>query len=492
MEASLAIPVILYDFLLRAEAAGEAYYQVLLFALLETIIRQRHNYPAALCRKIAAVLYLNLKDHDQARVLLRGCHVIDAAFGEHGVNALLRIILQGVTSTEQAIHKAKLYFAKRTSEAGQGLLHDFGSKPRTPRYVLGRLMDEAVAKAQTLIGAIVESLIDAENTNQLPRRVPFVGKHFKSDNYICDAFFPPAVLDILPKDRVAKAEENRKFPSHQIGAPAWALNARSHDNRGISPDERQGCHVKGCAATAPLHYLICGHSRCQPCFDRSQHCSDCVEGAAKRIEHVARVEEETERTRYINITELHDTTLTAQEQNEIDEALRVAGEAQIPDDAGVLVGMIQTSKEQSRVKISAALEKALAGRRQRAAAAAGIAHADIVLPIALAGAAAPPVPMEGGNEPPVPGNVRHKRGRVEETEVGPAEQPVAAALCGFTYQGKNGPAVCGQSAACCGYKNHKRWREQKESAPVLSEPVISEAAAPPPTLSLNTHIFFAD
>ena len=114
-----------------------------------------------------------------------------------------------------------------------------------------------------------------------------------------------------------------------------------------------------------------------------------MEGAAKRIEHVARVEEETERTRYINITELHDTTLTAQEQNEIDEALRVAGEAQIPDDAGVLVGMIQTSKEQSRVKISAALEKALAGRRQRAAAAAGIAHADIVVPIALAGAAAP-------------------------------------------------------------------------------------------------------
>ena len=85
IEVSLSLPVILYDFLLRAKGAGEDYYKVLLFALLETIIRQRHNYPAALCRKIAAVLYLNLKNHDQARVLLRGCHIIDAAFGEHGM-----------------------------------------------------------------------------------------------------------------------------------------------------------------------------------------------------------------------------------------------------------------------------------------------------------------------------------------------------------------------------------------------------------------------
>ena len=137
------------------------------------------------------------------------------------------------------------------------------------------------------------------------------------------------------------------------------------------------------------------------------------------------------------------------------------------------------------------MERALAGRRDRAAVAAeGIAYADIVRPMELAGAAAPPAHIEGE---PARGNVRRKRGRVEETEVGPAEQPVAAALCGCPYLSKNGPAVCRQSAACCGYKSHKRWREEKVSAPVLSEqPVISEATAPPPTQSLNTHIFFAD
>ena len=81
-EVSLCIPVILYDFLLRAEVnAGEAYYDMLLYALLEAIIRQRHNYPAALIRKISAVFYLQSKHHDQARVLLRGCHIMDAAFG---------------------------------------------------------------------------------------------------------------------------------------------------------------------------------------------------------------------------------------------------------------------------------------------------------------------------------------------------------------------------------------------------------------------------
>lgn len=47
-------------------------------------------------------------------------------------------------------------------------------------------------------------------------------------------------------------------------------------------------------------------------------------------------------------------------------------------------------------------------------------------------------------------------------------------------------------------ETHKRWREEKELAPVLSEPVISEATAPPPTQPpppiqhLNIHIFFAD
>ena len=492
MEISLSLPVILYDFLLRQEGAGEAYYEVLLFALLETIVRQRHNYPAALCRKIGAVLYLNLKDHDQARVLLEGCHVMDAAFGEHGVNALLRIILQGVTSAEQALNKAKLHFAKRSSAVGRGVVHDFGSNQGSVKYALGRSMDVAVTHAQNLLGYIGENLIGAENANKLPRRVPFLGRHFKSDNYICDAFFPLAVLNILPKDRVAKAE-NRKFPSHQIGAPAFALNARSHDNRGIAPDERHGCHVKDCAGIDPLQYLICGHSRCQPCFDRSQHCSDCVEGAAKRIEHVAKTEAETERDRFITVKELRETTLTVQEQAELEEAeatscVQAADDPPPPDAAGAagaLLGIISISIEENRVKIAAALEKALDDRRNRAAVPAqGIAHADIVLPMALAGAAAALDPV-----PPVGGNVRRKRVRVEEVPL--VEQPVPVALCGFPKPSKHGAAVpCPQFAAYCGYPNHKRWREENEPAPVLSEPAISEASAPP--TKLNTHVFFAD
>ena len=512
MEVSLSIPVILYDFLLRQEGAGEAYYQVLLFALLETIVRQRHNYPAALCRKIGAVLYLNLKNHDQARVLLKGCHIMDAAFGEHGVNALLRIILQGVTSTEQAIKKAKLHFAKRSSAVGRGVAHDLGSNHGSVKYVLGRSMDIAVVHAQNLLGAIVESLIGAENANKLPRRVKYTGaKRFKSDAYSLPAFFPDYVLDILPADRKLKAQ-NGKFPSHQIAAPAFALNARSYENRGVSPDERRGCHVKGCATVDPLHYLICGHSRCYTCFERSQHCSDCVEGAAKRIEHVAKVEAQTERERFITVKQLRETTLTAQEQAEADEAeascVQPADDAPPPppDAAGAppppeAAGAISISIEENRVKVTLALEQALAGRRDRAAVAAErIAHPHIVPPIALAGAAAPDlVPMEGDHEPVVGGNVRRKQGRrVEETVTsvplvgGPAVQPVPVALCGFPKRSKNGADVpCVQFAAHCGYSNHKRWRLQKESAPSLSElsePAISAASAHPQRL--NSHIIF--
>ena len=67
-----------------------------------------------------------------------------------------------------------------------------------------------------------------------------------------------------------------------------------------------------------------------------------------------------------------------------------------------------------------------------------------MLPIALAGAAAPPGPIQGDNEPPVPGHGASYRGRVEETLVivCSAEQPVTAALCGFPYQSKHRAAVC--------------------------------------------------
>ncbi len=146
------MPVILYDFLLRTEEnAGEAYYDLLLYALLETIIRQRHNYPAAISRKISAIFYLQSKQHDQARVLLRGCHIIDAAFGEHGVNALLRNILQGVTDGNEAHKKALIYFAKRSSPSGCGLARDMGANPHRGKFVLGRSMTEAVVHAQELI-----------------------------------------------------------------------------------------------------------------------------------------------------------------------------------------------------------------------------------------------------------------------------------------------------------------------------------------------------
>ena len=514
MEVSLSIPVILYDFLLRQEGAGEAYYEVLLFALLETILRQRHNYPAALCRKIAAVLYLKLKNHDQARVLLKGCHVIDAAFGEHGINALLRNILQGVTSADEARTHAKLHFAKRSSAAGRGIVHDFGSNGKV-KYVLGRSMDVAVTKAQNLIGSIVESLIGAENADKLPRRVNFNGsKKFKSDAYQTPALFPDLVLAMLPEDRRLKAHK-RKFPSHEVGAPAFALNARSFENRGISPDEKNGCHVKDCTAGADdqLQYLICGHSRCQPCFARSQQCSDCVERAAKRIEHVAMTEAATERDRFITAVELRETSLSEeQDQLDADEAQSSvpAADAGPPLNAdGVadeFVGMIQSSIEANRARIVSALEQNVAGRRERAAAVAagGIANAGVVLPVAFVAAVAPPVALAGDNEP-VRGNVHHKRGhkrgRVQEAVIiplvcpAPAEQPVPLALCGFPKQSKQGrAALCTLSAANCGYNNHKLWRDEKEkeSAPVLSEPSISDEIAPPAPVRLNTHIIFPE
>jgi len=54
---------------------------------------------------------------------------------------------------------------------------------------------------------------------------------------------------------------------------------------------------------------------------------------------------------------------------------------------------------------------------------------------------------------------------------------------------KHGAAVHGQSAA---HRNHKCWREEKGPALVLSEPVIREASAPPPSQRQNSHFFFAN
>ena len=330
-EVSLCIPVILYDFLLRAEGnAGEAYYDLLLYALLETIIRQRHNYPAALCRKISAIFYLQSKQHDQARVLLRGCHIMDAAFGEHGVNALLRNILQGVTDDDQGHTKALLYFAKRSSPAGCGLANDMGADPHRIKFVFGRSMTTAVVHAQTLIQDIAISLIGAELTNKLPVRVPYRGANrFTSNSYMCPAFFLDRVLEKHPLERQGKAKKMR-FNTFQNGSSAYAM-------LGVSPDDRKGCHMIGC--TQPNlpggHlYLICGHSCCGVCFAKSPRCRDCLLQAAVRIEHVAKTERETQRTRLIDVTELHETALSKTEQEEQAEADLAEKDADADDNTG--------------------------------------------------------------------------------------------------------------------------------------------------------------
>ena len=321
----------MYDFLLRKEEnAGEAYYDLLLYALLETIIRQRHNYPAALCRKICAIFYLQSKHHDQARVLLRGCHIMDAAFGEHGVNALLRNILQGVTDGDKAHSKALLYFAKRSSFAARGLEHDMGAGPGRARFVLGRSMTAAVVHAQELIQDIAISLIEAERSNKLPVLVHYNGANrFTSDSYMCPAFFLDRVLASQSSERRVKATK-KKFSTYEIGSPAFALNPRAYALRGVSPDDQKGCHMIGCIQPdlpGSHLFLICGHSCCEVCFAKSPRCRDCLYHATVRIEHVATKEQDTQCTRLIGVHELHETALSKQEQAELAE------EEIDPDDA---------------------------------------------------------------------------------------------------------------------------------------------------------------
>ena len=131
-------------------------------------------------------------------------------------------------------------------------------------------------------------------------------------------------------------------------------------------------------------------------------------------------------------------------------------------------GMIQTSISKSETKIAAALEAALAGRSQRETCAA----ADQV-PI-VAGATSAPGLMEGSNQTsaPAPAPAHRSQVRVDDMSVAAClpVQPtiIPAALCGFTYYSKttHAPAVCSQSAAHCGYKNHSRWRQEMEIASI--------------------------
>ena len=244
-----------------------------------------------------------------------------------------------------------------------------------------------------------------------------------------------------------------------------------------------------------LEYLICGHSRCQQCFALLPRCTDCVEGAAKRIEQVAMTEQDTERTRIILASELHLTSLTEQEQAEANEEAAHLVAADIPplgddgdaggggDDPDGAKGMIQESIKTGKVKITMALESARSGHVARVALNAAL----LLVPGDVEVGAAGPMDVdhqEFGRAPKP-----RKRGRVYAIDIAVVGcssvlQPVVPTvvplvLCGFTYHSTttNEPKVCSQSAAFCGRKNHTAWRIKMGRTAVQQDDIPIQSSA---------------
>jgi hypothetical protein len=290
-ENTLAMPTILYDVIFKS-AKPDEYYWGLTFALFEVILRQRHNYPDALLRKIDTFLYLQRTGHPLFNVLGRNCHVVDEAFGEGGVNALLHGWVRGIWSEVIARNTALRRFANRT-DAGVRAAREGFVLPDTIRCsVTGRPMEDMIRIAMQIIVEAIERLYAAQG-NELPRLVAkgTARRTFRSDAWICRAL----------------TQDDTKLFSHEFASPAWALFAE--DKCTARPDVTQspnGCNVLGCggARDARLLTLECGHSICSSCNGNVIECTTCRNEYGRLLNNIVTTIRNTQLTRVIRVDEL--------------------------------------------------------------------------------------------------------------------------------------------------------------------------------------------
>jgi hypothetical protein len=290
-ENTLAQPTLLYDCVLK-QKKHEVYWWGLNFALLEVILRQRHNYPGGLFRKIDEKLYLHAVRHPLHEVLCTNVHVVDEAFGEGGVNALIHRWVRNIWSDAVARDTALRNFATRLEPGVRAMQEGFLNAAEPRCVVTGRPMEEMVQLAMLVIVELLEKIVNAREA-ELPRRVPKgnARRKFSTDAWLC-----PTLCE-------------GKLYSHEFASPAWALFAEERRQRapdGIRSETR--CNWPRCRGrqAAQLLVLECGHAFCKDCSDCTR-CLICLEEIRRRLLEEGNAQELYVRTRVVNVDELHET-----------------------------------------------------------------------------------------------------------------------------------------------------------------------------------------
>jgi hypothetical protein len=290
-ECTLAVPTIAYDVIYK-QAMPEKYVTALKYALLEAVVRQRHNYPPALFRKIDNYLYLLRSGHPLFNLLGTNCHTVDEAFGEGGVNALLhrwvRTIWCDVIARDTALRK----FANRTDFGVREMVDAFVTPPTIKCPVTGRPMEEMVVFAAELIVDVLCRIVQAAGP-QLPYRVP---KGNARPNHDTDAWICWALTN----------DTTTKLYSHEVASPAFALFPGQSPDAPDGFQSLNGCNNSGCPGSrlTSSRTMLCGHAFCEDCCDL-RDCPLCQRAFSTELRRMANVEKNTQQTRVIRLEELH-------------------------------------------------------------------------------------------------------------------------------------------------------------------------------------------
>eukprot|EP00051_Salpingoeca_urceolata_P024758 m.437681 g.437681 ORF g.437681 m.437681 type:complete len:1133 (-) comp20273_c1_seq28:783-4181(-) len=257
--------------------------------------------------------------------------LVDECFGEGGVNAKLRNIMEGQKhlETEQLIRMSYDLFARNMDTTSNNLQRNFTKEWSKKRSYTTRDLSQRANVAAHLLADMILSLVSAEG-DDLPRRASTTKAQ---DFWVCKALFN------------RNTQTPFKFQSTKHGSAGYALfpqvnnkaNFRAPDSPGdggccgmvdAAPFNAQHVTTRAHCPKKSVVVLPCAHAYCSDCQQREEyrtkggkfHCPHCAAESRKNLTEKANLYKHTLSTQVITVESLEKHEQAKNDDNSDDDS----------------------------------------------------------------------------------------------------------------------------------------------------------------------------
>eukprot|EP00051_Salpingoeca_urceolata_P024761 m.437729 g.437729 ORF g.437729 m.437729 type:complete len:407 (-) comp20273_c1_seq34:783-2003(-) len=275
--------------------------------------------------------FLRDSEHPLYEYFSSSQRLVDECFGEGGVNAKLRNIMEGQKhlETEQLIRMSYDLFARNMDTTSNNLQRNFTKEWSKKRSYTTRDLSQRANVAAHLLADMILSLVSAEG-DDLPRRASTTKAQ---DFWVCKALFN------------RNTQTPFKFQSTKHGSAGYALfpqvnnkaNFRAPDSPGdggccgmvdAAPFNAQHVTTRAHCPKKSVVVLPCAHAYCSDCQQREEyrtkggkfHCPHCAAESRKNLTEKANLYKHTLSTQVITVESLEKHEQAKNDDNSDDDS----------------------------------------------------------------------------------------------------------------------------------------------------------------------------